>query len=355
MKIGVITDTHFGARNDNAVFAKQFKKFYDEVFFPTLEENDVKVVLHLGDLTDRRKYINFVTAKFLEESFVAPLSEEGIEFHVILGNHDTYFKNTNEVNSIRQLYGTTTHTNLHFYENEPVELTFDGVKIMLSPWVCQENYEASVKAFEDTDAQILMGHFEIQGFEMMRGQLCDHGFDKKIFNKFDSVYSGHFHHPSTHDNITYLGAPYEMNWSDYDGKRGFHIFDTETREMEFIANPFRVFHKIVYDDSDMTVDDISHLDTSHLTDAYLKVIVKNKNNPYIFDLFLDRIQQSGAADVKVVEDHMNLDVVDENELIDEAQDTLTIIKKYIETVETNVAKDRITGLVQELYSEAMSL
>ena len=354
MKIAVITDTHFGARNDNAILAKQYEKFYANTFFPALDEHDVKTVLHLGDLTDRRKYINFVTAKFLEESLIAPLSERGIETHIILGNHDTYYKNTNEVNSLRQLYGNTTHTNLHFYEHGPVELTFDSLKIMLSPWVCASNYADSVKAYQDTDAQVLMGHFEIQGFEMMRGQLCDHGFDKKIFNKFDSVYSGHFHHPSTHDNITYLGAPYEMNWSDYDGRRGFHILDTETREMEFIENPYKVFHKISYDDADMTVEDVAHLDTSLLTDTFLKVIVKSKNNPYIYDLFLDRLQQSGAADIKVVEDHMNLDSIDDSELVDEAQDTLTIIGKYIDSVETNVSKDRVTRLVQELYTEAMN-
>lgn len=354
MKIAVITDTHFGARNDNAILAKKYQEFYDNVFFPTLDERNIKTVLHLGDLTDRRKYINFVTAKFLEDSFIGPLAERGIETHIILGNHDTYYKNTNEVNSLRQLYGKTNHTNLHFYENGPVELTFDSLKIMLSPWVCASNYSDSCKAYQDTDAQILMGHFEIQGFEMMRGQLCDHGFEKKIFNKFDSVYSGHFHHPSSHDNITYLGAPYEMNWSDYDGKRGFHILDTETRKMEFIENPYRVFHKINYDDSDMTVEDISHLDTSLLTDTFLKVIINKKSNPYIYDLFLDRLQQSGAADIKVVEDNVSLDAIDSSELVDEAQDTITIISKYIESVETNVNKDRINRLVKEIYAEAMN-
>lgn len=354
MKIAVITDTHFGARNDNAALAKQYQKFYDNVFFPTLDEHGVKVVLHLGDVTDRRKYINFITAKFLEESFIAPMNDRSIDFHAILGNHDTYYKNTNEVNSMRQLYGKTNYKNLNFYENEPVELEFDGCKIMLSPWICQQNYQSSIDAFKSTDAQILMGHFEIQGFEKMRGQLCDHGFDKKIFNKFDAVYSGHFHHPSSHDNITYLGAPYEMNWSDYAGKRGFHIFDTATREMQFIENPYKVFHKIEYDDSEMTVEEVSELDTSLLTDTFLKVIIKVKNNPYIYDLFLDRLQQSGAADIKVVEDHMNLDVIDDSDLVDEAQDTFTIIKRYIDSVETNVSKDRITSLVQELYMEAMN-
>jgi hypothetical protein len=146
-----------------------------------------------------------------------------------------------------------------------------------------------------------------------------------------------------------------MNWSDYEGKRGFHIFDTETREMKFIPNPHRMFHKITYDDVDMTIEDVAQLDTSSLTNTHIKVIVKNKGNPYIFDLFLDRLQQSGAADIKVVEDHMNLDVIDENELLDEAQDTLTILQQYVENLEIKTDKKKVEGLLRELYNEAINL
>jgi DNA repair exonuclease SbcCD nuclease subunit len=353
MKIAVITDSHWGARNDNAAFAEYFKRFYQEVFFPKIDELGIDTVIHLGDLVDRRKYINYVTARNLEQEFMVPLRERGITTHLILGNHDTYYKNTNEVNGPSQLL--KAYNELHIYGKEPVELEFDGTKVMLSPWICAENADATYKAFEDTKAQVLMGHFEIQGFEMMKGHLCDHGLDKNLFEKFDAVYSGHFHHPSSYNNITYLGAPYEMTWTDFEGKRGFHIFDTGDRSMTFVQNPLRMFHKIFYDDTDMTIEDVANLDTSFLTNTYIKVIVREKNNPYIFDLFLDRLQASGATDIKVVEDHMNLEGVDENDLLDEAQDTLTVLKQYVDGMEVKHDKSKIERCLRDLYQEAMSL
>lgn len=355
MKIAILNDTHFGARNDNAVIAEHQRKFYNDVFFPYIKENGITTVFHLGDLTDRRKYINFVTANNMHEQFFKPCQEAGIEVHVIAGNHDTYYKNTNEVNSLRQLYGHTSMENLHLYWEEPVELDMDGCKIMLAPWICQDNYEVSMKAIASTKAQILMGHFEIVGFEMDKGHLCDHGMDRKSFQKFDGVYSGHFHQPSKHGNIAYLGAQYEMTWSDHQQRRGFNVFDTDTREMTNVQNPYRLFHKIVYDDSDMTIEDVANLDTSNLTNTFIKVIVKNKENPYIFDLFLDRLQQSQAADIKVVEDHQNLDVIDEDELVDEAQDTMTILTQYVQNLEIKGDKVKVEKFLRELYDEAMNL
>jgi predicted phosphodiesterase len=355
MKVAVITDTHFGARNDNAAFAEYFRMFYENTFFPTLKENGIDTILHLGDLNDRRKYINFVTARNLDDHFMKPIRDNNMSLHIILGNHDTYYKNTNEINSIKQLYGNHTYDKYHVYENEPVELDLEGCKVMMAPWICSDNEQITMDKLKATDAQVLMGHLEIVGFEMMRGQLCDHGFDKKIFKKFDSVYSGHFHHPSSHDNITYLGAPYEMNWSDYNGKRGFHIFDTETREMTFVANPYQMFHKIEYNDIDMTIEDIASLETEGLTNSYIKVIVKNKTNPYIFDLFVDRLQQAGAVDIKIVEDHMNMDQLDEDDLIDEAQDTRTILHQYIDSIETSVDKIKVKATITELYTEALNI
>jgi len=310
---------------------------------------------HLGDIVDRRKYINFVTAKRLEDEFIKPCADNGIELYVVAGNHDTFFKNTNEVNALRQLYGSSSYTNLHLYWDDPVELDMDGCKIMLSPWMCAENWDASIKAFQETKAQVLMGHFEITGFEMDKGHLCTTGMDKNVFSKFEAVYSGHFHQPSSHGNITYLGAQYEMTWSDHDQKRGFSVFDTETREMTYVQNPLKIFHKIWYDDADMTIEDVVNLDTSLLTNTYIKVIITNKSNPYIFDLFLDRLQQAGATDIKVVDDHMNMDVIDENELVDEAQDTMTILRNYIENIDIGADKEKVEHYVQELYQEAISL
>jgi DNA repair exonuclease SbcCD nuclease subunit len=355
MQIAILNDTHWGARNDNGAIAEHQHKFYREVFFPYLRENNIKTIFHLGDVTDRRKYINFVTAKNLEEQFMKVCADEGIELYMIAGNHDTYFKNTNSVNSLRQLYGNSTYGNLHLYWDKPVELDMDGCKIMLAPWICPENYEESMQAMNDTKAQILMGHFEITGYEMDKGHICDTGMDRKLFSKFDSVYSGHFHQPSSHGNISYLGAQYEMTWADHDQKRGFSVFDTDTRKMTYVRSPLKLFHKIMYDDNDMTIEDVANLDTSLLTNTFIKVIVKTKENPYIFDLFLDRLQQAAPADIKVVDDHQNLDVVNEDELIDEAQDTMTILRQYVDNLEIKGDKLKIQKCLNELYQEAMNL
>lgn len=355
MKIAILNDTHWGARNDNAAIGENIIKFHREVFFPYLKEHGIDTIFHLGDLTDRRKYINYVTAKAMHENFFEICAEEGITVYIVAGNHDTYFKNTNDVNSLRQLYSNSTFDNLHLYWDRPVELEMDGCKIMIAPWINQENRQDSLDMMNDTQAQILMGHFEISGYEMDKGHICTTGMNRDVFAKFDSVYSGHFHQPSSYGNITYLGAQYEMSWSDEGQKRGFNVFDTDTRTMTHVANPYRMFHKIVYDDADMTIEDVANLDTSALTNTFIKVIIQNKSNPYIFDLFLDRLQQSQAADIKVVEDHNHLDMIDEEDLLDEAQDTMTILKQYVQNVEFSGDKQRVESFLRELYNEAIDL
>lgn len=355
MKIAVITDTHWGVRGDSVAFLENFIKFYDNVFFPELDKRGIKTVLHLGDLTDNRKKVNLLTASLMEKHFMRPLAERDVETHIIAGNHDVFYKNTNEVNSLRELYGTSQYSNLHLYWDEPVELDFAGCKIMLAPWLCRDNYARSMQAFNDTRAQILMGHFEISGYEMMKGRLCDHGLDKKVFDKFDSVYSGHFHHPSSHSNITYLGAPYEMTWTDHGGRRGFHIFDTDTREMEFVENPYRMFHIINYDDNGMSVEDVEQLDTSLMESAYVKIVVDEKTNPQVFDLFIKKLEESGTTDVKVVEDSAVLVAQGEDLDLEDAQDTLSILKQYIETLEVKVDKKELDNCITSLYSEAINL
>jgi DNA repair exonuclease SbcCD nuclease subunit len=353
VKIAIINDTHFGTRGDSKIFLDYQEKFYSNIFFPELERRGIQTLLHLGDLFDRRKYVNFVTLKRTKEMFLNPLKDRNITVHGVVGNHDTSFKNTNEVNTIDLLL--KEYENYNVYVNEPVTLNFGNCNIMLSPWICSSNSEVSFKAFKETKAKVLMGHFEFAGFEMMKGQLSDHGLDRSEFKKYSSVYSGHYHHPSSHENITYLGAPYEMTWTDYGGKRGFHIFDTETCEIEFVQNQFSIFHKLDYDDEDLSVEDIAEIDVSPLTQAYVKVIVKKKNNPYVFDLFIDKLQSAGCADIKVVEDHLNFDIISEGELVDEAQDTLSLLKTYVEGLEVKANKARINEFLRDLYQEALSL
>lgn len=353
MKIALITDTHWGVRNDSPVMHDYMKRFLDNVFFPQLAANGVEHVVHLGDLVDRRKFINYNTASRLRKDFLEPLSKSGKQLYIIAGNHDTYYKNTNSLNSLREiLFG---YNNINIYDEVPEAIDFDGTKILMLPWICSENKESILKAIKETTAPIVMGHLELGGFEMYRGHVNDHGDDPKLFDKFDIVCSGHYHTRSNNGNIYYLGTPCEYTWSDYNDPKGFHILDTETRQLQFIRNPDTLFVKFHYDDLNKQMDEVLLIDESQFKGKYVKVIVRNKTNPYWFDNIIDRMEKNGVADLQVVEDHFHLDLEEDSDIVNEAEDTMTILRKYINGLQFNTDKKRVENIIQNLYIEAQAI
>jgi DNA repair exonuclease SbcCD nuclease subunit len=351
MKIAILGDTHIGARNDSTHFHSFFKNFYDNTFFPYLEENKITHIIQLGDVFDRRKYINFQSLKSGKEYLFERLNKD-YQTHVIVGNHDTFYKNTNEVNSLQLLLGE--YKNIHVV-NSPTEVMYEDFKFLLMPWICQDNEEQCLKSLKSTDAEVVAGHFEIAGFEMYRGSVCDHGVKTDIFNNLKMVLSGHFHHRSQNGNIHYLGTPYEMTWSDYDDQKGFHIFDTDTKELTFIPNPHTIFHKFQYDDAEQTLEDFSDHGYEQYKDQMIKIIVRNKTNPAWFDLVVDKLEKAGAIDIQVVDDHFHLDLEDDADIVNEAEDTLTILNKYVDQLQMQGDRQRLDTLIRTLYHDAMSV
>ena len=352
MKIAILNDQHIGCRGDSKVFIRHQDRFFTEIFFPAIKERKIDTILHLGDIFDRRKNINFQTFQESKRFFFEPLKDCGAVMHTILGNHDIYYTNTNSVNSPELLL--QEYPNIKIYRSEPVELTFEHLKILMCPWL-SENTKEKLDILKSSSANILCGHFGLKGFEMMKGVVSDSGIDHKEFSHFEWVLTGHYHHPSQYGNIKYLGAQYEMNWSDYGESRGFYILDTSTRELEYIENPKRIHHKLEYDDTDLTIDEISALDVSMLEDCFVKVLVKNRSNTYLYDLFLDKLNSAGAADVKTVEDSLDLgNITDENVLAEGVKDTKAILHEYVDQTETDLDKSRIKSVIDELYAEALN-
>jgi DNA repair exonuclease SbcCD nuclease subunit len=270
----------------------------------------------------------------------------GIKVYSIVGNHDTYYKNTNQINSIDVL--------LDSYNNivkisEPKEVTIDGLKILLLPWICSENQEYVFNLLETTNARVVFGHLELSGFSVFPGQLQPHGMDKKIFDKFDKVFSGHYHTKSDDGKIFYIGNPYQMFWNDYNDSRGFSIFDTKTTELEFIKNPYTIFEKIYYEDTDINI-----IDKNSLKDKIIKLIVRKKTNQKKFDLFLDELAKIPLIELKVSE---LLDIDDSNYQVSEldVEDTMVILTSYIEESEFNLNKDLAKKIIKDIYLEAMEI
>jgi DNA repair exonuclease SbcCD nuclease subunit len=353
MKIAIVTDIHIGARGDSRVFHEVQRKFFQEVFFPYLDENGITTVFDLGDTFDRRKYINYVSLQRGKEFLFDELAKRKIDFHALIGNHDTYYSNVNDVNSMNLLL--QEYPTFKLYQDLGEHLTLGSTKFLMLPWISKENAEKNLQIVAESDANILMGHLEVKGFEMMKGALCTHGLDINVFKSFESAFSGHFHHPSRYGNVEYLGSPYEMTWSDYGGSRGFHVFDTETREIVKIENPNRVFFKIDYDDEEWTVEDVANFDVDRYKDTFVKVIVKNRINAYLYDLFMSRLSECGAVDVKAIDDNLNLETAGVDEILDETKDTTEILHNYIDSLDTTIERHKIKTLVDELYNEALSL
>ena len=347
MKIALITDTHFGARNDNSNFNEYFFEFYEKQFFPYLEENDITDVIHLGDVMDRRKFVSYKTAKDFRERFVNKFAN--INLHMLVGNHDTFYKNTNAVNSLHELVDGR-YDNITVYE-KTTEVEFDGCKILFVPWINAENMTHTMKMLKTSDAQVCMGHLELNGFEMQKGMVMDHGWDRQEFNRFDMVMSGHYHHKSDDGQIFYLGTPYEIYWNDWNDPKGFHVFDTEKRELERIVNPLNIFSKIYYDDS----QEINY-DMSSYKNKYVKLIVVNKKDLYEFDKFVDKLLKADCYEVKIIEDFSELDANNvSDDIVENTEDTMTLLERYIDDLDVSLSKSRLKNTMRTLYTEAQDL
>ena len=348
MKIAILNDTHFGARNDSSIFLDHFLDFFEEQFFPYCRDNNITQIIHLGDLMDRRKYVNFKTLHEVRKRFFEHLESNKLNMHCILGNHDTFYKNTNEVNSLKELFADKNGY-FRLYEH-PVNLQFDGLCIGLVPWINDTNREECFYFLKTCKCPIVGGHFELNGYEVMRGVQFKHGMSDELLQRFEMVLSGHFHNKSTKKNVHYLGTQYQITFCDLHDKKGFHVLDTETRELEFVENKRKKFYLIEYDDTD--TESLVNLDFKKYKDSYVKVMIKNKTKRKLFDAFLDTLYKHKAVDITVVED-MSEFTIEETD-IDMAKDTLTIINDEIDCDDEIKDKSEIKQIIRDLYMEGLS-
>ena len=342
MKIAIISDQHFGARKSSKFLHDYFKKFYDTVFFPYLEKHNIKTVVDMGDTFDNRRSIDLWALEWAKENYYDRLQEMGITVHTIVGNHTAYYKNTNSVNTVDLLL--KQYKNVKVY-SECTEVKLDKLKVLFIPWINAENFESTVSSIQTSTSVCAMGHLELNGFRAHRGHVMEDGMESKLFEKFSKVYSGHYHTRSDDGQIFYLGNPYEMYWNDVNDTRGFHIFDTETQEHTSINNPYKLFYNVYYEDTNYKL-----FDTRDYKDKIVKVIVRKKSNPKDFEKFIDKIYSSGVQELKIVE---TFEVhQDEDFEVDETENTISILNRYIDESEIDCDKAIIKGILQKIYSQA---
>ena len=343
MKVALINDTHYGARKGSKLFHDYFELFYKNVFFPTLEQYGIDTVIHMGDAFDSRKSIDYQSLEWAKRVVFEPLKNYNV--HMIVGNHDSYYKNTNNTNSPQLLL--KDYPNIRTYSS-PTEIKVGNLDILLLPWICMENEEHSLKMIRKTQAKVAMGHLEFQGFRVNRQIIMEHGLEANLFKDFSKVFSGHYHTRSDNGTVFYTGNPYEIYWTDVNDTRGFAIFDTETLEHTYINNPYKMFYNIYYEDTDYQT-----FDTREYENKIVKVVVRKKTNTKKFEKFIDKLYASNIAELKIIE---NFDIQEPQDFeAFESEDTLSILNRYIEEAEVNLDKSIVQKLLQEVYQEACEI
>jgi DNA repair exonuclease SbcCD nuclease subunit len=344
MKSVILNDTHFGYKADSPIVLEYFLSFFEAQLFPYIKENNIKTIFHLGDVFDRRKYINFKTLNQVRTRFFEPLRDMGVKCISICGNHDTYYKNTNDVNSLQEL--VSPYQNWEIY-SEPTELNLSAGCVALLPWINPENEVKAAKFITETTCSLLLGHLELCGFQSIRGIFIEQGYDPKHFDKFEYVLTGHYHIKSSRDNIHYLGTQYQMAFSDVWEEKGFHVFDFSTRTLEFVQNPRRLFYTFDYNE-----DEPQKLNYDQYKDCYVKIFVKKRTKAAPFEKYMDKFYEAGVAELAVTEEvTANPELV----AVDVHKDTLELLHEEIQTVsEQSIDKQILAKIIDEAYNSALS-
>jgi DNA repair exonuclease SbcCD nuclease subunit len=340
MRVAILGDCHLGARNGSGKFSSFFNRFFREVFYPYLVKNDIDTVFQLGDMFDSRTALSLKAYHACKATWFDPLEEHGIRMHILLGNHDIVHKNTLNINSPELMLGEYKNVTVH--KNIATVGDFDII-----PWICDENKDEVEKKLTASKSRYCLGHFEISGFAMYRGaEAHSDGLSVSMFDNYEMVFSGHYHHKSHKGNILYVGTPYEITWSDYADPKGFHILDTGTGKLEFIENPFTMFRRVVYNNGWTG-------DMGSLAEKYIKIVVQEKQDVYAYDRFLDSVKLLSPHDITIIE---NFDEFRDGEVEESInlEDSAAIIDSYIDGLTTDVDKSLIKSYMRGLYNEALT-
>lgn len=347
MKVAFITDIHFGVRGSSLYFVERYKLFFENIFFPQCIKHGVTKIFCLGDTFEDRRHITLVALESSAQMFFDQCEKHNIELIMILGNHDVAYRNTNKTNSLDIF--DRAYSNIHMVD-EYEEFNIGDKTIGMMAWINNENYARNLERIKNSSVDILAGHFEINGFELTKGNIADKGLSQDIFKNIPTVLSGHFHIKNKIGNIHYIGNPFQTNWDDFDSDRGFHIYDSDTNEYTFIKNTFENYNVLIYSDD----IELENFDYDLYKGQIVKVLVNkvsdlNQGNYFKFiENLNDVTQQYNIVEVGK-EDVAAPDVVD-------FKSNTEVINEYVSelSLEDEMKKD-VLAIMIDLHNVALSM
>lgn len=350
-KVCLLGDLHIGARKSSPNFMDLQGRFFS-FLLAELEAREINLIIQLGDVYDSHATINLNALAFFKENFLDELRKRNIRMVTIVGNHDIAQKKSLAVNSL-DLTMKAYRPDV-MVVNKPTQITIKGVECLMVPWICDDNREATNQALGLTTAKYCFGHFEFKDFYMYKGIKNEHGQDATGYSRFDHVFSGHYHHRNQHGNVTYVGTPYELVWTELNDPKGFTVLDLESGITEYIQSPYTIFKK-VYAASSEDVDAI--LADKSFEKHYVKLYLScDSIDKEVGDKLKNHIESCGCYDLEVVDvrattlsdmdDDLDLETV-------ELRDSKSILDMHIDKIADIVDRTPLRQLMYSLYTEAL--
>lgn len=339
-KIAFVGDLHIGIKQADSFMEKYQLKFFNKCLFPYLKKHNIKTVIQTGDWFDSRRAIRHSSMKLTRDSIIPKIIENDQHWYVLVGNHDMGVRENIHPNACTELLGTY---DCFTVIDKPCTHNLEGINIDLIPWICRENKTEVMDFIENSKSLYCMGHFELSGFYYYKG-IKSEGRSKKFLSNYNQVWSGHYHTASENENIKYLGTPYQLTFGDADDPRGFWVYDTETKEIEFIQNPFNLYTKIIFNHTTFDSTNIK----KRFKDMNVRVSVEERGPAAAFDMIMDSIAEV-ALDLDIND---MFEAPDSNVKID-VTDTLQIINNYVDELdETTKIKNSVKNIMKNLYKDS---
>jgi DNA repair exonuclease SbcCD nuclease subunit len=356
--IATIGDLHFGNKGHSIEMFEQQMRFIELQFFPFLLEHQIKFVIQLGDTFHDRNKIDWYIQNELKKRFYQWFDDNGVELHSLVGNHDCYYKSTLKQNSLSE---TTKHfKNVHAY-TKPTVKTFGKYTLGFNPWIIDNK---NPKLTEKVD--ILLGHFDIVGFPMMKGIYSKEGLSHLQFANYKLVLSGHYHGRTIKDNVHMVGTPFQLNWNDYNEPKGFMVLD-DNFNYEYIQNTINPqYVKLYYSNGILEQEglnmpkDISAAQSLEIVkDNYCRLFTRAVDDQMKLELYHSSLLAVSCDDYKI--DIVSLqDVVEDfdseafDESFEEGESTIQLIMSCIEgmTFDAEIDKDLLIELAKTEYKDA---
>ncbi len=363
-EILIVADIHLGHKNfAKNVFLKDIS-YFEEIVFPYILKNKIKHVIMCGDLIHNRDLSSNYIIQESKKRFFSWFDKNGVEFHVLIGNHDLLYKNRSDYNWPK--------TNLKEFEyitvyEEPKIVTIEDYRFGFLPW--QVSKVDIPKIINPSEIDILVAHIDINNALMQGSTRSFNGFDVQTFKDYKQVIVGHYHATSDFHNVKYIGAPYQMSYRDYNNKKGYWILKSDIK-FEYFENTYSPkYLKIFYienegdfklyiggikeDKIEVTVEEA----VEYVKNNYCKFIVKDfKQEKLLQEVFI-KITEKTYDRIDLINEVSSIadfDIESFESEIDSNVELIDIFESYVESItfrDKRMSKKKIIKYLKECYKK----